>query len=652
MRVWTRLKSNWLFLLLSFIGIGFLPFGAFYKSPYGVMAVFAAAALAAALCLPHLLSYRGIPSGRFWKRTLLAAGFSFLFGQNISFTLAYVPAYVRWTFACPSIDALLAWLLPVLGGLCVFFPVQALLLHLPNCLSCAPQRIGRNSAQRRDTVLLLAYSALVAFVILLVCTKSSPLYPINDWVDANCFLTVGRAMANGKVLYRDIYEQKGPWLYFLHALCYQISKHSFFGVFLLEWTAAAAFLFFSGRLIRLFGGRGEALLLPLLGAAVYTAKAFCHGDSAEELALPLLLAVLYLSERAFAEERILSVHAWIAVGVCAGLVFWMKYNIAVFFVGWAVVPLWQTVRKAGLRGILKSVGALLGGLLLASLPVAVYCAVTDSFSALWQAYFYNNLFLYAADAEEQLSALSVLMRLLQRWGSGIALNPWFGLSGLLAVLWCAATAKKGVRLHLSLSLAAMLAALLSGRVAYFYYYLPLAVFAPYAAVFLSVLLARILPVCRRTAVRCGSAALSVAVACALCFSYSQNVPLMQQKKEDLAQYRFAEIINSIDEPTLLNYGFLDGGFYFAADLVPESRYFCTLNIQLPDMFAKQWTEVYTGKPDFVVTRNLRLKSAPYICVATQKQQFEGVTFTYSLYAAERLLPALAESGVLSAPETE
>ena len=32
---------------------------------------------------------------------------------------------------------------------------------------------------------------VVSVLMLSICTKSSPLYPMNDWVDVHCFFTVG-----------------------------------------------------------------------------------------------------------------------------------------------------------------------------------------------------------------------------------------------------------------------------------------------------------------------------------------------------------------------------------------------------------------------------------------------------------------------------
>ena len=82
-------------------------------------------------------------------------------------------------------------------------------------------------------IITFLYAVITAAVVLLICSKSSPLYPLNDWVDANTFLTIGRGSLHGKVPYRDLYEQKGPVLYFIHTLAAWISEDSFLGVWLI-----------------------------------------------------------------------------------------------------------------------------------------------------------------------------------------------------------------------------------------------------------------------------------------------------------------------------------------------------------------------------------------------------------------------------------
>ena len=41
------------------------------------------------------------------------------------------------------------------------------------------------------------FALFLSVAILLFASECSPLYPFNDWYDANCFLTVGRKILRG-----------------------------------------------------------------------------------------------------------------------------------------------------------------------------------------------------------------------------------------------------------------------------------------------------------------------------------------------------------------------------------------------------------------------------------------------------------------------
>ena len=90
----------------------------------------------------------------------------------------------------------------------------------------------------------LIFSFVVAFITLLITSKNSFLYVFNDWVDANAFFTVGKSMFNKILLYKDIFEQKGPLLYLIYGLGYLISNNTFHGVFIIEVISFTIFLYF------------------------------------------------------------------------------------------------------------------------------------------------------------------------------------------------------------------------------------------------------------------------------------------------------------------------------------------------------------------------------------------------------------------------
>ena len=111
----------------------------------------------------------------------------------------------------------------------------------------------KNLLTRRYTLPL--FCLLCSFAVLAVCSRSSPLYPTNDWVDANIYFTIGRGMHQGLMPYRDLLDHKGPLLYLLHWAAAAVSSTSFFGVWLLEVAAGWGFLYASARTMLLYCGR-------------------------------------------------------------------------------------------------------------------------------------------------------------------------------------------------------------------------------------------------------------------------------------------------------------------------------------------------------------------------------------------------------------
>lgn len=203
---------------------------------------------------------------------------------------------------------------------------------------------GKTGALRRFSALWLL---LPAAGVLAVVSRSSPFYAVNNWSDAQCFFLMGKAMAQGRVLYVDAVDQKGPLLFFLHCIANWVQADGFLGVWLIEIAAAALFLYFARRLFLLCGaGRAAALAPALVLAVSYSTVAFQKGDSAEELCLPLLLGGVVLGLETLRLRRPLTLRLGLALGLLFGAVFWIKYNLCAPFGAVAVTLLiWGLVRR-------------------------------------------------------------------------------------------------------------------------------------------------------------------------------------------------------------------------------------------------------------------------------------------------------------------
>ncbi len=446
---------------------------------------------------------------------------------------------------------------------------------------------------KRREIGLSTACLLAALLLILLCSQSSPLYPTNTWADANCLLTVGRVMKSGGVLYRDVYEQKGPTLYLIHAVAAWICDASFFGVFVMEVLSLFGALRLSCALLtRRVGSCTAVCVSALVGAALLTGNAFMHGDSAEEFCLPFLLGALVVVQRTYGVRKGPMAVRWLFVcGLLAGMVATIKFTMLGLFVGLCAAEGTLALRAGGVRRALQSAGVFLAGMML---PVAVWCAYFAMHGALgdfYTAYVHNNVFLYSDETRVAMD----LLRDMYRAARDNLLWVLIACAGGFALL---ADRKEPIQFRLSvltMACGASASVFLLGRV-FPYYPLALGAFAFMGAYgLLGAFLPRVrLAGGRKAALRCIAVLIAAAIACSL----SPNAPMRGIKRKKLAQTRLAKYI----EPgaTLLQYSHLDDGLYLFSGTLPTERYFCRLNVNVEEMYSELDRYVEEAIPDYVL----------------------------------------------------
>ena len=470
----------------------------------------------------------------------------------------------------------------------------------------------------------------VAAVAVSVCSLSSPLYPFNDWVDANCFFTVGKSMLFGIVPYRDLYEQKGPLLYALYAMCYLVSHRSFLGGWLLEILAAWSFLSLAWRCHILMTGEKNPVFLFLTAALVYTAPAFLKGGSAEELSLPLVMLSFYYGLRCIYRKRDLSKKEAFLIGLSSGAVLWIKYSMLGFYLGFILVPAVRMLRERHVFGLLKTLGMIVLGVTAASLPILAYFGYHHALSALWEAYFYNNLFAY--------SKASSLLNTVRGLASGFASLLTYNDATVLLVLFSLFTLwRKGERvpaIHVFLSFGFAFGMIYAGGINMKYYSEILCVFIPLGVT-------QLLRFCtdlggqtltEQKGKRRRLERILIPLLFTLSLFGSENSGMLLHSRAEMPQFVFAEALEKTPDATLFNYGSLDIGLFTTADILPSTRYFCMLNLPSEEMVAEMEHYMRDGVTDYIVSRGLEVDSPCYRLQQTVFFPDNGTLYPYYLYA--------------------
>lgn len=498
---------------------------------------------------------------------------------------------------------------------------------------------------KKDHFTLYAICLLSALGLLLICSKSSPLYPLNDWPDINCFYTIGKSMIHGKVPYVDLLDHKGPYVYGMAAVAYLLDGHGFSGYFLFEVVSMYLFLLYAYKIAALYCERPCLWTLPLLGMAVVSAKSFVHGGSWEQISLGVFAYAIY-SLLAFMRGTAprLSVKTLFLNGLLAGILFWSKFNLLGLYIAWGLVVLALYLRRRQWATLGKDLLLFIGGAAVSTLPWLVYFGCHGAVKTWLKVYLYDNIFVYGSDVTQSggLTALweQFTMALGNIWNSLSDRGNW-GYSLPLALGVCLFLLAPRRRVSPAEKLAVLLMGLgmafgiFISSTKHDYYGLPLAVFAIGGLAAVSCLVRRL-----QSSLVLWGAALCGSLALAYCIS--PNTYLLLTDRAEMPQYRFAEQILNSEDTSLLNYLFLDGGFYTVTGEIPMARTFQVINMDRAKRIQEQEEYVRQQMTHWVVTwraqetseeelRHAGVLSEYYDLADYMYFYFEGDWRTYALY---------------------
>ena len=421
------------------------------------------------------------------------------------------------------------------------------------------------------SVIIMAVTAILSMGVF---TQSSPLYPMNLWSDSNIYFTVAKAMVNGQVLYRDIFDLKGPYIFFVYSLGVRLCDTSFIGIYLIEVICCFLVLFFTYKIVRLYTKTSiiTDLVIVCLSLGVYSTFEFVFGGCPEELLMPIYVATLYFGLKAIKESRPTNCKEAFIVGMLAGLVFWTKYTLCGIFLGFALFILVEAVKNKEWKKLRKVIAAFLGGFAVTTVPVLLYFVISSDLGVLFKNYFYDNLFVYAAARDDDLGDMPLPVRVVYTmvfYYSNCDIDI-FILTFLGSVFFFFKEKIRGLAFILMLIAGSVLGVYISGH-NYAYYPLILYTFCVTAMVPICGLLEKHSVSKRQKSIAVTSLVIIVAAAAVLGFNRSQSTYLIFTPKDNVPQYRFAKIINSSDDTTLINFANFDLGFYFASDTLPFNR---------------------------------------------------------------------------------
>ncbi|MBE5830011.1 MAG: hypothetical protein E7305_11230 [Butyrivibrio sp.] len=482
------------------------------------------------------------------------------------------------------------------------------------------------------------WSLLSALVIITVCSRSSFLYAFNLWDDANSYFTVGKCIFRGFVPYRDLFDQKGPMLYFIYGFASLISPTTFIGVYIAEVIAAAASLLAIYRIYRLFLKTDVMpfVATPITGAVIYSSWNFWWGGSAEEFLFPFIMWGMYLSLDHFRNRypKAMDYKTVLIGGLLAGCVFNLKFSSLGFFFGWmAFVFFADIVGGKALKKAIASCFVFLGGMGIATIPWILYFGVNGAIYDWLHVYIYKNVFEYSKSLPMG-ERVAVITDILKNHVLNNELAYFFIAVGVIYFIAAAIFTKRvtvAELLNLGMLSFFLVFVLFIGAVSLPYYSFPVNGFVLFGFIPFCYIIEGLI------SKKAGYVITAVSLIASFLISWllSVNVRSMYLEPEDMFVYKFRDYIrdSGVQDPGIIVQFTFDVGLYTVLDEEPICYYFQTQTLNMEEVLEYQEQYLYSGEADFVVTCDHEAEGIDdrYDLVMEEPLTFDYFDHVYRLY---------------------
>lgn len=438
---------------------------------------------------------------------------------------------------------------------------------------------------------------IVSAVVLLFSSWCSFLYPMTLSEDTNTIMNGARYILSGKTLYKDFFEHKGIVVYCFYGLAWWLCPNSYHGLYIFEVLFAFAHYIYTYKMLNALnpGKENDNFFFTLIACtSSYLSLCVAHGGEIEEFCLPLYSYALFHVIRYAKTNQPISIITYFIIGVHVGLIFWSKYLCLAFYIPVIIYCIWHQVKNNQRDEIFKMLFFGLVGFAFVCGAAIRYFILTDSFSEMIEIYFKENIFGYM---NHDRTFVEHLVGIFTSVMSSFAFAKW-NCVYILALL-ILENHKKYLSEHKSemrsiitfvffgYSSVCVMASI--GGNAWAYYFMPLTVFYP----IILLLAVKVYPKAKKYF-------LLICTAAIIASAYDVGVYYRKFQQDYRNMLEAVDIVKKSESRKLVTYDFIDKGYYFLLDELPDEYYFVLSGARKQEIFEYYTDKIRKQEFDFVV----------------------------------------------------
>ena len=181
-----------------------------------------------------------------------------------------------------------------------------------------------------STIFFLILISFFAFVVL---PNTSPLSSHSIWCMSNDYFNFAKNMMQGKVLYTDLYDHKGLFLFLLYYIPVLISKNSLLGVFIMEGITSVGIVLSCYRFCSYRYKQNTSVLMSFLVVVLLRLVFPQIMYNTEPICIIIMFLLLrYIDDKSFMKYKKFD---YVLFGLAFSMIFWMKFPLVI-----CIFPFW------------------------------------------------------------------------------------------------------------------------------------------------------------------------------------------------------------------------------------------------------------------------------------------------------------------------
>lgn len=217
---------------------------------------------------------------------------------------------------------------------------------------------------------------IILSILFVVCFSysTSPLYPYYYGGDTAQFLTIGKGWYLGKIPYRDMFDHKGPIIFFLDMLGFFIARGSKFGICIIQSIFMIATVISIYKISQIEKNNNIYGVIAVIISLIAMKVNYVEGNTVEEFCLPFICwsiygIIIYLRNRNFEQHSVLWTFFY---GITAAICFLTRATNFIILISGIIIICCFLIKNKVYNNLLYNALTFILGFLIIFIPFSIY----------------------------------------------------------------------------------------------------------------------------------------------------------------------------------------------------------------------------------------------------------------------------------------